>query len=180
MLDEGAVEHRCLHRLFRHQARGDVAAPHEHVLRCRHLVEDEGDVAVGALGAADPGVHLGGRIPPVAHRAEALDDDDKVGRMHEVEERHALERVGLVAGDPAEVVAPGEADPAVGVEDGDGEGMDDRRGSSRVTRLRHVVLPLSVSPPCMLPATGIPHGVYAVAPAVSILRRSPKCNRIPG
>ena len=105
-------------------------------------MEDEGDVAVGALGAADPGVHLGRRVPPVAHRAEALDDDDQVGRMHEVEERHALERVGVVAGDPAEVVAPGEADAAVGIEDGDGEGMDDRRGSSRVTRLRHVVPPV--------------------------------------
>ena len=50
--------------------------------------------------------------------------------------------VGVVAGDPAEVVAPGEADAAVGIEDGDGEGMDDRRGSSRVTRLRHVEPPV--------------------------------------
>ena len=50
--------------------------------------------------------------------------------------------VGVVAGDAAEVVAPGEADAAVGIEDGDGEGMDDGRGSSRVARLRHVEPPV--------------------------------------
>ena len=117
-------------------------------------MEDEGDVAVGALGAADPGVHLGRRVPPVAHRAEALDDDDQVGRMHEVEERRALDRVGLVAGDPAEVVAPGEADAAVGIEDGDGEGMDDRRGSSRVARLRHVASRCRSRRPARCPQPG--------------------------
>ena len=137
VLDERAVEHRGLHRLFGHDARGDVAAPHEHVFGRRHFVEHERDVAVRAFGAAHPRVHFGGGLAAVAHRAEVVEHDDEVGGVDEVEERRALEVVGGVAGDAAEVVAAREADAAVGVEDGDRERVDDGRGSSRVARLRH-------------------------------------------
>ena len=144
VLDERAVEHRGLHGLFGHDARGDVAAPHEHVFGCRHLVEDE-----RRRRGTRPRGRGSGRAPRRSGRRRSRtapkfsSDDDEVGGVDEVEERRALER--RRGGGRRCRRGRGHRRSGRGrrrSRTATGRAVDDGRGSSRIARLRHVEPPV--------------------------------------